>query len=437
MKFFASTRRRHPLCLGLPFMAGAVMLGCTGINAGATQVSAQEASAADLETSALPAVILTDPARLAAVRERVLAGDPELQPALEALIARADAALEVPMRSVTDKTQVPPSGDINDYVSLSPYWWPNPETEDGLPYVRRDGEFNPERDQYDVGVLDNFGNSVVWLGFAYYFTGDERYAENAAARIRHMMMDEATRMNPRMLFGQFIPGVSEGRMYGIIETLRLRWVPDAIAMMADSPAMTDEVMDGARGWFGAYALWLNTSEFGVGERDGPNNHGTWCTAQIAYYSAFAGDMDTVREMSELVPDRIAAQFEPDGRQLEEIARTRGVDYSEFNLRGHTELAVLAEHVGVDLWNFESADGRSLRTGYEFMLPYMSHAEPWPYEQIRDPKEDKYVQSLRRCAIAYNDPRYEAAIEGLIHTTDEAEIFLNLIIPLPEDFPTAE
>jgi hypothetical protein len=29
-------------------------------------------------------------------------------------------------------------------MSLAPYWWPDPKSPNGLPYIRRDGERNPE-----------------------------------------------------------------------------------------------------------------------------------------------------------------------------------------------------------------------------------------------------------------------------------------------------
>ncbi|MBB6428394.1 alginate lyase family protein [Algisphaera agarilytica] len=382
----------------------------------------------------LPEVYLTDPARLAEVQARVQAGDPALEPAVAALIEIAEETMELPMVSIADKPSTPPSGNKNDYVSLSPYWWPNPDTEDGLPYVRRDGEINPERDLYDVNKLGDFGKVVSWCGFAYYFTGDERFAEEAVKRIEHFLIDPETRMTPRMQYGQFVPGVNNGRKYGVIETLRLRWVPDAISLLEGSEAMTPEVMSGARQWFADYAIWLNTSEFGTGERDGPNNHGTWAEAQIAYYSAFAGDWDTVKEMADRVPERIAHQFEPNGEQPIEIERTKGLDYTEFNLRAMTELAVLAERVGVDLWSFQTDDGRSIRQGFDFAMPYFASEADWPYKQItpHQKKHDWYVQSLRRASIAYDDPRFEEVISKLDGITGKGIVFRDLIISLPAE-----
>ncbi|MEO0514020.1 MAG: alginate lyase family protein, partial [Planctomycetota bacterium] len=405
--------------------------GCSSSSAVA-EAPAMEGKA---EASAtLPEVYLTDAARLAEAKARVEAGDPALAPAVAALVELAEESMALPMISVADKPTVPPSGNKNDYVSLSPYWWPNPDTEDGLPYIRRDGEINPERFDYDVNKLGDFGSAVRWLGIAYYFTGDERYAAEAVKRIDHFLIDPETAMTPRMRYGQFVPGVNDGRKYGVIETLRLRWVPDAISLLDGSDAMTDEVMAGAKKWFGDYAKWLNSSAFGVAERDGPNNHGTWAEAQIAYYSAFAGDWDTVREMAERVPARIALQFEPDGQQPEETKRTRALDYTEFNLRGMTELAVLAERVGIDLWSFSTDDGRSIRQGFAFALPYFAQEKEWPYQQIAPPqkKHDEYVQSLRRASIAYGDPRFEEVIATLDGLTNEGLVFANLLIPRPAE-----
>ncbi|KAF0369720.1 chondroitin AC/alginate lyase [Gigaspora margarita] len=46
--------------------------------------------------------------------------------------------------SVTLKPQLAPSNDPHDYLSLARYYWPNPKTENGIPYIVRDGYSNPE-----------------------------------------------------------------------------------------------------------------------------------------------------------------------------------------------------------------------------------------------------------------------------------------------------
>jgi hypothetical protein len=73
------------------------------------------------------------------------AGDKTLQPALKTLLSEADEALRLSPPSVMQKTKTPPSGDMHDYLSIAPYFWPDPTRSNGLPYVRHDGKVNPER----------------------------------------------------------------------------------------------------------------------------------------------------------------------------------------------------------------------------------------------------------------------------------------------------
>ena len=90
----------------------------------------------------LPRVFLLNPEHISQTREQVRVGDPRFVPALEQLKHDADASLIVGPFSVMHKKLTPPSGDKHDYMSFAPYWWPDPSTPDGLPYIRRDGEHN-------------------------------------------------------------------------------------------------------------------------------------------------------------------------------------------------------------------------------------------------------------------------------------------------------
>ena len=88
-----------------------------------------------------------DASALGDARDRVRAADARTRPAWTAVETAAGAALSAGPFSVTDKAVVPPSGDKHDDMSQAPYWWPNPATPNGLPYVQRDGERNPEIDK--------------------------------------------------------------------------------------------------------------------------------------------------------------------------------------------------------------------------------------------------------------------------------------------------
>src|ERR1041384_1559166 len=154
-----------------------------------------------LESGALaagsPRLVLLDANRLIRIRERLQNRDPAFIPAFTKLNADAGRALDVKPLSVTEKNLSPPSDDKHDYMSIAPYWWPNPNSPDGLPYVRRDGEINPERDKVsDHARLDGVVQNVKVLALVYFFSRRESYAAGAGNFLRAWFLDEATRMNP-------------------------------------------------------------------------------------------------------------------------------------------------------------------------------------------------------------------------------------------------
>lgn len=83
--------------------------------------------------------------------------------------SEADKAMHAEPFTVTSKSQLPPSGDRHDYMSLAPYFWPNPSTPNHLPYVRRDGEHNPQAnsipDHANIFKMEDAVHALA-LGFA-------------------------------------------------------------------------------------------------------------------------------------------------------------------------------------------------------------------------------------------------------------------------------
>jgi hypothetical protein len=244
--------------------------------------------------AAAPRVFLLDGGALAEARARVAAG--QHRPAVDRLRADAEEALKAKPLSVMDKRLTPPSGDKHDYMSIGPYWWPDPTKPDGLPYVQKDGQVNPQRREHDTDAAA-FGRTqgrIETLALAYYFTGDERYAAGAAAHLRTWFLDPATRMNPNLNFGQAVPGRTEGRGTGIIDTTPLCDTADAVGLLAGSAAWTAEDQRGMVAWYAAYLGWLRTSRPGKAADKAPNNHGVWFDAQVACYALFVGRPDVAR-----------------------------------------------------------------------------------------------------------------------------------------------
>ena len=363
-------------------------------------------------TSALqatrPASLLLDRAYVRDVRARGEKGDAAIKAAIAALDEDAKKALAITPMSVMDKSVTPPSGDKHDYVSQAPYWWPDPSKPDGKPYIRKDGQRNPEINRItDRDNLGRLGDAVATLSLAYACTGREEYAAHAARLVRVWFLDPATRMNPHLQFGQHIPGINQGRGIGIIETRNLPELLDGVLLIAASPAWTKADEDGLQAWMRAYLTWLVESSHGREESKNGNNHETWFDVQVAGLALYTGQVDVARRTLEGGRARIAAQIEPDGRQPRELERTQSWHYSGFNLAAFMALATLGERVGVDLWHYRTADGRSIRQAVDFLVPYAAGERTWTFDQITPFSASAIQAVLRRGAVAWQEPKYKA------------------------------
>jgi hypothetical protein len=357
-----------------------------------------------------PRIFTSDGEDLARAKQKALAGDDKSREVVDDIRKEAHKALTSGPFSVVDKAMAPPSGDKHDYMSLSPYWWPDPSKPDGKPYIRKDGQFNPERAKYDEPRVTAFANGVGSLSLAYYFTGEEKYAEKAAQLIRAWFFDPKTRMNPNMKYAQFRPGYDDLRPAGIIESNRLRAVVDADGLLAGSKFWSAEDSKQLKAWFRELLDYIQTSEQGKNEADAPNNHGTWHSVQAATYALYLSEDELAKKIILRGRDRIASQVEPDGRQPHELERTNAFDYSRFNILAHEDLAMLGSRVGLELWNYQTPDGRSLRKALDWLMPYATGEKKWEYQQIRDMKRKEAATVLRRAANAYNEPKYERAAQ---------------------------
>jgi hypothetical protein len=369
----------------------------------------------NISSKELPRVFCLNPVKLAKSKIRVISGDKSLRPAMEVLRTEADKALKAGPFSVMDKKLTPPSGDKHDYMSFGPYWWPDPKKADGLPYIRRDGQVNPEArtNETDRVAFGWMTSAVETLALTWYFTDHQPYAAHAAELLRVWFLDRATRMNPNLQFGQAIPGRTQGRDIGIIDTARLTRIVDAVGLLESSDAWTARDQNEMRDWCSDYLKWLRTSSHGLGEEKKLNNHGTWYDAQVVSLALFTGQNDLARTILEQVKTRrIDKHIQPDGRQPRELARTKSFGYSMMNLNGFFQLATMAERLEIDLWHYESPDGRCIRKALDFLAPYADTENKWPYTQITLSKPESLVSLLRRGSIAYEDDRYEAAIRKI-------------------------
>ncbi|AXY72949.1 hypothetical protein D3H65_02755 [Paraflavitalea soli] len=373
----------------------------------------------------LPEVFLVDAQHLARVKQSVQAKDKGVEQPLLNLLQEADKLLEMKPVSVMDKGLTPVSGNKHDYMSQAPYFWYDSSKPNGLPYLRRDGERNPEiykiTDRSNLGKLEN---AAHLLSLAWYFTGKEQYADKAASLLRCWFLDGTTRMNPHLNYGQAIPGINDGRGIGIIETIALTNIADAAGLLKGSKAWPLQDHQALQQWYKEYLQWMLTSKNGKEEHAAKNNHGTWYYVQVVDFALFCGDKAKAHELAEESKKRMDSQLTAEGQMPLELERTAALGYSTFNLRAWFTLAGLASQAGTDLWNYTTSKGAGLRTALDWLTPYAFGEKAWTWQQINRYNKEDMLPVVAQAGTIWKAPAYTARAEQLVKTVkDPAAVLL--------------
>ncbi|MDO5417691.1 MAG: alginate lyase family protein [Lachnospiraceae bacterium] len=296
----------------------------------------------------------------------------------EWILRKAEEALQAPVRHITDVSSERSQGGIHDYYSNGDYWWPNPDTPDGLPYVQRDGETNPDNFNEHRMIMRHMRSAVVYLASAYRLTGEEKYAERAAVHLKEFFLDEETCMAPNLSYAQALLGICPGRGVGIIDTLHLVDVVFAVESLKESKAVSDEIYRGVKAWFAKYLGWMLTDPNGIDEMTMDNNHGVCFFVQVAAFALFT-DNETIAEFCrEHFKKVLLKQEADDGSFPRETGRTKPYNYSIFVVDNMVNLCQLLSKPEDNLWEYVSEDGKSIRKALDFITPYVLDKKSWPY-----------------------------------------------------------
>ena len=359
--------------------------------------------------------IFFDLAQLDHTKVELGKGNPEYRPAFDQLILEADRALQEGPYSVTHKEKLPPSGDKHDYASYSRYWWPDPEKPDGLPYVRRDGDTYPgsqswsESDRPRIGA---FGVNTETLGLAYYLTGEEKYAKKAAELLRVWFLDEETHMNPNVNHAQCRLGHNLGTKSGVLDSRLLIRALEGSLLIKGSSYLSDGEYDQLRAWVAQYFEWLTTDEMALAEGASKNNHGSYYDVQALYFALYAGNLHAATDIAQdFIEKRVQSQIRLDGSMPEEMARTRPLFYSMYNLHAMFLVAHLAERVDVDVWQAHEGDSR-LRAGLDYLVPYTDPNKSWPQPVLKEPDRMELYPILNMANRAYPEGDYLQLVNKL-------------------------
>jgi len=334
--------------------------------------------------------------------------------------------------TITASSSPRSAGGKHDFFSEGDYWWPDPDNADG-PYIQKDGMTNPDNFVAHRKAMVRLSIQSAGLTAAYKITNDKKYALKAIEHFAAWFVNDATRMNPNLLYAQAIKGRYTGRGIGIIDTIHLIEVARSISILEKAGLFDPSDLVAIKEWFKDYLDWLTTFQYGIDEMNAKNNHGTCWVMQVAAFSKLVGDEEKmnfcrVRFKDVLLPSQMAE----DGSFPLELRRTKPYNYSLFNLDAMAAICQILSTEKNNLWKFALPDGRSMKKGIEFMYPYIADKSKWKYKPdvmffefypVRQP-------SLLFGGLAYNEEKFIELWKKLNPDPDNEEIIRNFPIRQP-------
>ncbi len=294
--------------------------------------------------------IYINASELAAIKQKVKDNQEPWKSAHTKWMELADAALSQKPVSVT-------YGGLNDCNLNSTYFCTGA-------YYAEDN-----RDFYDSDeVVKPITTAIRDLGMGYALTGDAKYAEKAISLFRVFALDPTTGMKPRFTNNQSrisIAPVMTGLIYGFDLMFNYEgW--DA----AEKKATQD--------WIRALANYARPRGWGN------QNFGDWKIAFISAAGVFCEDQSLLdyafTEFKRLIPIQIGG----DGKMGQEAGRLQGgLHYSLYALLALTQVAEVARHQGIDLYNYKvSGTNKGLELAYDFMAPYVLNPSSWDFSRVK-------------------------------------------------------
>lgn len=354
------------------------------------------------------------------------------EPLKQQILARAEKDRLAEPVTVTSFVAERSAGTPHDFFSEGDYWWPDTLSPDG-PYVRRDGETNPDNFVEHRRALIRFSRIVGNLTSAYLLTGDRKYIAPAMKHVRAWFMDDSTRMNPHLLYAQAIKGRATGRGIGIIDTIHLMEVVQSLIRLEEEGLLSKDELEGTKKWFAAYLDWMSTHPYGIDEMNAANNHGTCWAMQAAIFAKYVGD----KRMMRLCADRfktifLVEQMAADGSFPRELARTKPYGYSLFNLDAMATLCRILSTEADNLWEYTTPDGKNMQKAMQFMYPYIVDKPAWPYlADVMYWEEWPVAQpALLFAWKQYGNEEYYRTWLALEHFPENEEVLRNLPVRNP-------
>ncbi|KDN42903.1 hypothetical protein RSAG8_06429, partial [Rhizoctonia solani AG-8 WAC10335] len=273
------------------------------------------------------------------------------------------------------------------------------------PYKPRDGKVNPDtREIKSSAYVIQMSQSVLWNAIAAVASGSNHHDKSAADFIDAFFLDNKSRMNPKIEFGQVVrgpPGTQAGSYMGVLDMRPLVKVVNAILVLREtqSPYWNQDRDAKMKTWATQYVQWVEASAVGKKAARAANNHGSFYPNQIAALKILSGDTAGARLVLQSYFDhQFQDQIIASGEQPLEAVRTRPFHYRCFNLEAIITNAKLGDYVGINYWSVRTKYGATIQTAVDYLISL-------------DPGNERVEEALPHVAAVaavYGDPRSKYA-----------------------------
>jgi hypothetical protein len=348
------------------------------------------------------------------------------------ILAAAQKYLTQPPTPLTSLQCARSPGTIHDYYSEAE---PDPDAA-----ATPAKPFTAHRD-----ALFSLGLAVPALAAAYFLTGEDRYAAHASAHLRAWFVDPATRMAPSLDYGRVLaplPANGEhvtvqtnssfgaapiapagGSFAGILETLPLVEIAQAIPFLASSPALAEADRNALNAWFAAYLRWLTQPQdsgprLAALARDRKDHHATSWLLQVSAYTMLTTPEGTAPKSESAALDELRhrfrtitlrAQISSEGTFPHELGSATPYRDSLFNLDMIAAVCQLLSTRFESVWDYQLDDGPGMRSAIAYHFPFIADRKLWPFRADSDHFDELPGRraSLLFTARAYQRPEYAA------------------------------
>ena len=315
-------------------------------------------------------------------------------------------------------------------------------------------------------ALFTLGLAVPALAGAWLLTRESRYAEHAALHLRAWFVDPATSMAPSLNYADTLPAPDDqrftiqnnssfgaavtapatGHFEGILETLPLVEVAQAIPFLAASAALDDSSLASLHAWFAAYLGWLSTPEdsgprLPALARDHKDHHATsWLLQASAYASLAVTRGDAPRSEDTALTElrhrfktvTLRSQISAEGTFPHELGSATPYRDSLFNLDMMAGVCRLLSTRFESVWDYQLEDGPGMRSAIAYHFPFILERDRWPFRADAQHFSELPARraSLLFAARAYQRPEYAALWKTLPPDPPTPDVLRTLPIHQP-------